>query len=66
MRVQKNQQRQSKSPVQKNNPQNQDIIAVARTSPVKNARVVTTATAIVSTASVDVVLLHLLYVYKYK
>ena len=33
---------------------------------VKNVRMVTTATAIVNTALVDVVLLHLLLVYKYQ
>lgn len=37
--------------------------AVARTSPVKNVRMVTIATAIVNTALVDVVLLHLLLAY---
>jgi DNA-binding transcriptional LysR family regulator len=48
---------------QKKNLKNLTIKAVARTSPVKNARMVTTATAIVNTALVDVVLLHLLLAY---
>ncbi|NGY37692.1 hypothetical protein DR871_013180 [Flavobacterium petrolei] len=60
MLVQKKQLRQSKSPAQKINLQKQNIKAVARTSPVKNAKMVTTATAIVSTVLVDAALLHLL------
>ena len=59
MLVLKKQLRQSKSPAQKNNPKNQKIKSVARTSPVKNATMVTTATAIVSTVLADVALLHL-------
>ncbi|RRJ88543.1 hypothetical protein EG849_14345 [Flavobacterium macacae] len=60
MLVQKKQLRQSKSPAQKINLQKQNIKAVARTSPVKNAKMVMIATAIVSTVLVDVALLHLL------
>lgn len=63
MLVQKKQLRQNKKVAQK---KNLTIKTVARASPVKNVRVVTTATAIVNTALVDVVLLHLLLVYKYQ
>lgn len=60
MLVQKKQVRQSKNPAQKTNLQKQNIKAVVRTSPVKNVKIVTTATAIVSTVLVDAALLHLL------
>ena len=60
MLVQKKQIRQSKSLAQKKNLKNRTIKTVARTSPVKNARMVTTAMAIASTVLVDVALLHLL------
>ena len=60
MPVPKIQQRPSRLPAQKSNPKDQNIKAVARTSPVKNARMVTTAMAIASTVLVDVALLHLL------
>lgn len=66
MLAQKKQKRQNKNLVQRKNLKNRIIKTVAKTSHVKNARMVTTATAIVSTAPVDVVLLHLLYVYKYQ
>ena len=60
MLVQKKQLRQNKKVAQKKNLKNLNIKAVARTSPVKNARMVTTAMAIASTVLVDVALLHLL------
>ena len=66
MLVQKKQLRQNKKVAQKKNLKNRTIKTVARTSPVKNVKMVTTATAIVNTALVDVVLLHLLLVYKYQ
>ncbi|AZA98017.1 hypothetical protein EG353_19670 [Chryseobacterium shandongense] len=62
----KKQLRQNKKVAQKKNLKNLTIKTVARTSLVKNVRMVTTATAIVNTALVDVVLLHLLLVYKYQ
>jgi hypothetical protein len=49
MLVPKKQQRPNKNPAQKKNLKNQHIKAVARTSPVKNARMVTTAMAIANT-----------------
>lgn len=66
MLVQKKQLRQNKKVAQKKNLKNLTIKTVSRTSLVKNVRMVTTATAIVNTALVDVVLLHLLLVYKYQ
>ncbi|MDV3557896.1 hypothetical protein CMU71_11845 [Elizabethkingia anophelis] len=60
MLVQKNQQGQSRLPAKKSIPKNQSIKAVARISPAKNARMVTTAGAIVSTALADAVLQPLL------
>ncbi|SHM78629.1 hypothetical protein SAMN05444360_117105 [Chryseobacterium carnipullorum] len=60
MLVPKKQPIQNKKVAQKTNLQKQNIKVVARTSPVKNVRMVTTAMAIVNTALVDVVLLHLL------
>ncbi|CDT31730.1 conserved hypothetical protein [Sphingobacterium sp. PM2-P1-29] len=66
MLVQKKQLRQNKKVAQKKNLKNLTIKTVARTGLVKNVRMVTTATAIVNTALVDVVLLHLLLVYKYQ
>ncbi|KUJ56154.1 hypothetical protein AR686_11185 [Chryseobacterium aquaticum subsp. greenlandense] len=66
MLVQKKQLRQNKKVAQKKNLKNLTIKTVARTSLVKNVRMVTTATAIVNRALVDVVLLHLLLVYKYQ
>ncbi|ROI15000.1 hypothetical protein [Epilithonimonas hominis] len=63
MLVPKKQLKQNKKVAQKKNLKNLTIKAVARTSPVKNVRMVTTATAIVNTALVDVVLLHLLLAY---
>ena len=63
MLVPKIQLKQNKKVAQKKNLTNLTIKAVARTSPVKNVRMVTTATAIVNTALVDVVLLHLLLAY---
>ena len=60
MLVQKKQVRQSKNPAQKTNLQKQSIKAVARTSPVKNVRMVMTAGAVVNTVLADVALLHLL------
>ena len=59
MLVPKKQPIQNKKVAQKTNLQKQNIKAVARTSPVKNVKMVTTATAIVSTVLVDVALLHL-------
>ncbi|OOB84238.1 hypothetical protein BZL53_03980 [Flavobacterium columnare] len=59
MLVPKKQLIQNKKVAQKTNLQKQNIKAVARTSPVKNAKMATTATAIVSTVLVDVALLHL-------
>lgn len=60
MLVPKKQLIQNKKVAQKINLQKQNIKVVARTSPVKNVRMVTTAMAIVNTALVDVVLIHLL------
>ena len=60
MLVPKKQLRQNKKVAQKKNLKNLTIKAVARTSPVKNARMVTTAMAIASTVLVDVALLRLL------
>ncbi|TDD74343.1 hypothetical protein E0F89_14685 [Flavobacterium caseinilyticum] len=60
MLVQKKQIRQSKSLAQKKNLKNRTIKTVARTSPVKNVRMVMTAGAVVNTVLADVALLHLL------
>jgi hypothetical protein len=60
MLVPKKQLRQNKKVAQKKNLKNLTIKTVARTSPVKNARMVTTAMAIASTVLVDVALLRLL------
>ncbi|MFC0342584.1 hypothetical protein ACFFH5_00010 [Epilithonimonas hispanica] len=65
MLVLKKQLRQSKSPAQKNNPKNQKIKSVARTSPVKNATMVTAATVNVNTVLANVAFLHLHLVYQY-
>ena len=59
MLVQKKQLRQNKKVAQKKNLKNLNIKTVARTSPVKNVKMVPTATAIVSTVLADVALLHL-------
>lgn len=56
MRVQKDQQKQSKSPALKKNLKNQNIKAVAKTDRVKNVRAIMTAEAIVRTTLADVVL----------
>ncbi|SUX48282.1 MULTISPECIES: hypothetical protein [Chryseobacterium] len=59
MPVQKKQLIQNKKVALKINLQKQNIKSVARTSPVKNAKMVTTATVIVNTVLANVALLHL-------
>ena len=56
----KKQLRRNKNPAQKKNLKNRTIKTVARTSPVKNVRMVMTAGAVVNTVLADVALLHLL------
>ena len=56
----KKKKRKSKSLAQKKNKKNRTIKTVARTSPVKNVRMVMTAGAVVNTVLADVALLHLL------
>ena len=60
MLVPKKQLKQNKKVAQKKNLKNRTIKTVARTSPVKNVRMVMTAGAVVNTVLADVALLHLL------
>ena len=61
----KKQLKQNKSPAQKKNLKSLTIKKAARTSPVKNAGMVTIAAAIVNTVLADAALLHLLSAYQY-
>ncbi|ADY52155.1 Uncharacterised protein [Chryseobacterium gleum] len=56
----KKQLRRNKNPAQKKNLKNRSTKTVARTSPVKNVRMVTTAEAIANTVLADAVLQQLL------
>lgn len=59
MLVPKKQLKQNKNPAQKKNLKSRTIKKAVRTSPVKNVRMVTTATVIVSIALADAVLQQL-------
>jgi len=63
MPVPKIQQRPSGLPAQRKNPKNRSIKKVARTNPVKNAKMAT-AMAVVHIVLADAVLLQFLYTYQ--